>query len=543
MKLLQNLRYDLPASVVVVFVAIPLCLGIALASGAPLFAGLIAGVIGGIVVGAISRSPLGVSGPAAGLAVIVYNAIETLGSFPTFLVAVVLAGVMQVAMGLARAGTLGYFFPSAVIKGMLAGIGIIIVLKQIPHAFGYDADPEGELQFIQPDGETTLSSLSRMLENVEPSAILVSGVALAILLVWENVLAKRSGLFRIFPGPLAAVCFGIGYEVITTNYAPGWALSREHLVSVPVAGSLDELRGLITMPAWSELANSAVWVAAITMAVVASLETLLCVAATDKLDPQRRITPTNRELIAQGTGNAVSGLIGGLPITQVIVRSSANIQSGGRTKTSAILHGVWLLLFVALVPSLLNLIPLAVLASILFVVGYKLARPALFKQMWSLGMAQFLPFIVTILGIALTDLLTGIGVGLAVAVLVILRRNYMNSHFLHMRDSEGPDHRHTIRMRLSEEVTFLNKGAIVKELDGVPDGSLVEIDASAAVVLDYDVVEVIEDFEANAKTRGIEVRVIREAQPKPIPMQPRNPGQGAGSDEGNDQRATSSLSN
>ncbi|MCR9243490.1 MAG: SulP family inorganic anion transporter [bacterium] len=517
----NNLRNDIPASIVVVFVAIPLCLGIALASGAPLFSGLIAGVVGGLVVGSISRSPLGVSGPAAGLAVIVLGAIQSLGSFDTFLLAVVLAGVFQIIMGIARAGTLGYFFPSSVIKGMLAGIGIIIVLKQIPHAFGYDKDPEGELSFVQPTGETTLSSLWRMLDNVEPAAVLITVIAMAMLILWDRVLSKKSVVFRILPGPLAAVIFGILYQVTTSAYAPSWALSPSHLVSVPVANSFEELSGLITMPAWSEITNSAVWVTAITIAVVASIETLLCVAATDKLDPQKRVTPTNRELLAQGVGNMASGLIGGLPVTQVIVRSSANIQSGGRTKISAILHGAWLLLFVALVPSVLNLVPLAVLASILFTVGYKLARPALFKQMWSLGASQFVPFIVTILGIALTDLLTGIGVGLAVAIFVILRRNYQNSHFLHIHDSTMPDERHLIRMRLSEEVTFLNKGAIVKELDAVPHGSIVEIDTSAAVVLDHDVLEVIEDFRDIASRRDIEVRMIHEQSDVPVPMRNR----------------------
>ena len=517
MKPLQNLRFDVPASIVVVFVAVPLCLGIALASGAPLFSGLIAGVVGGLVVGLISGSPLGVSGPAAGLAVIVLSAIETLGSFQTFLLAVVLAGVMQLALGLIRAGMLGYFFPSSVIKGMLSGIGIIIVLKQIPHAFGYDADPEGELSFVQPDGETTLSELSRMLDAIEPTAIVITVVSLAILLLWERVLVPKSNAFRVVPGPLAAVLFGIGFQAVATWLAPSYALETSHLVNVPVAG-FDEPGKLVTTPVWSEIGNGAVWVTAVTIAIVASLETLLCVAATDKLDPWKRVTPTNRELVAQGTGNIVSGLIGGLPITQVIVRSSANIQSGGRTKTSAILHGVWLLLFVVAVPALLNMIPLAVLASILLVVGYKLAKPALFRQMWSLGPAQFVPFVVTILGLVFTDMLIGIGVGLAVAILVILRRNYMNSHFLHIEESDPEGRRHTVHMQLAEEVTFLNKGAVQKELNAVADGSVVVIDISACVEIDHDILEVIEDFKANAASRDIEIQVVQE------PPRPRRSG-------------------
>ena len=518
----ENLRADLPASIVVVFVAVPLCLGIALASGAPLFAGLIAGVIGGIVVGTISGSPLGVSGPAAGLAVIVLSAIDTLGSFQTFLLAVVLAGVIQIVLGFLRAGMLGYFFPSSVIKGMLAGIGVIIVLKQIPHAFGYDDNPEGELAFQQPDGETTFTAFARMLEAVDPSAILVCALSLTILLVWEKILVPRSNAFRIFPGPLAAVTFGIGFQVITSNFAPSLALSGDHLVSVPVVGSLSEFGGLLVMPDWSAITNVTVWTTAVTLAVVASLETLLCVAATDKLDPQHRVTPTDRELLAQGVGNMASGMIGGLPVTQVIVRSSANIQSKARTKTSAILHGVWLLIFVALVPGVLNLIPLAVLASILFVVGYKLASPTLFKQMWKQGAGQFLPFIVTILGIALIDLLVGVGIGLAVAIVVILRRNYLNSHFLHIQEGSTADQKHMVRMKLSEEVTFLNKGAVLKELEAVPSNSIVEIDTSACVVMDLDVLDVIEDFRAKAAARDIELRVTDEpADPLP-PASMRN---------------------
>lgn len=523
----KNLRYDLPASIVVCFVAVPLCLGIALASGAPLFSGLIAGIIGGIVVGILSGSPLGVSGPAAGLAVIVLSAITTLGDFRVFLLAVVLAGVIQVAMGLMRAGTVGYFFPSAVIKGMLTGIGLLICLKQLPHAVGYDADPVGDLEFVQPTGETTLSSLSNMLEHIDGSALLVSFISLFILIFWEQVLAKRSKIFLLIQGPVVAVAFGIVFQFFASRMAPGWALSPDHLVSVPTPGNFDEFVGMFTTPDWSHLSNSSVWVIAVTIAVVASLETLLCVSATDRMDPQKRMTPTNRELFAQGAGNIASGIIGGLPVTQVIVRSSTNIQSGGRTKVSAILHGAWLVLFVLVLPGMLNLLPLSVLAAILLVVGYKLAKPALFKKMWSLGLEQFLPFIVTVAGILLTDLLVGIGIGLAVAIVVILRRNYLNSHFLHIEESDPEAGRHRVRMRLSEEVTFLNKGAILKELHAVPDGAVVTIDLSNCVVPDYDVMEAIDDFRATAANRGIEVHVVHEStanpgEPESAPKQDRN---------------------
>ncbi|MDG2303749.1 MAG: SulP family inorganic anion transporter [Candidatus Binatia bacterium] len=503
----RHIRHDAPASVVVFFVAVPLCLGIALASGAPLFSGLIAGIVGGIVVGSLSGSPLGVSGPAAGLAVIVFGAVETLG-FPAFLVAVVLGGAMQIALGALRAGVIAYFFPSSVIKGMLAGIGVIIVLKQIPHAFGHDSDPEGDFGFVQPDGQTTLSTLSATFGDFEPSAILVSITALLILLLWETDWTRRTPVLKTLPGPLVAVAFGICFQSLASIFAPQFALESSHLVAVPVATGWSDLSGLLVFPDWTQLSNPAIYITAATIAIVASLETLLCVDATDKLDKQRRITPANRELVAQGCGNMLSGLIGGLPITQVIVRSSANIQSGGRTKLSAILHGVLLLIAVVALPKILNLVPLAVLASILFVVGYKLAKPALFKTMYEQGFDQFAPFIVTILGIVLTDLLTGIALGMAVAVFLILYRNYMNSHFLHLSESQSEVGQRILSMHLVEEVTFMNKGAIIRSLAAVPDGTHVRIDSSRSFHVDHDVLEAIAEFEESAPTRNITVERI-----------------------------------
>jgi MFS superfamily sulfate permease-like transporter len=514
---LAHWRQDLPASIVVFFVAVPLCLGIALASGAPLISGLIAGIVGGIVVGGLSGSPLGVSGPAAGLAVIVLTAINDLQAFETFLLAVVLAGVIQIGLGAMGLGILGYFFPSSVIKGMLAGIGILIVLKQIPHAFGHDSDPEGDLNFVQPDGDTTFGALQSTLADITPSAVIVSVTCLAILILWESVLSKRSKIFRLIQGPLVAVAFGIGFQLITSRFFPSMALEANHLVTVPVAENFSHFLGLMTHPDWSQIGNSAVWIAAATMAVVASLETLLCVEATDKLDPDKRVTPTNRELFAQGIGNVGSGLIGGLPITQVIVRSSANIQSGGRTKLSAILHGVFLLVFVSLLPGILNLIPLAALASILFVVGYKLARPTLFKQMWNQGMAQFLPFLITIVAMVRTDLLTGIGLGMAAAIFAILRSHYLNSHFLHISESDNESGVREVRMELAEEVTFLNKGAITKELKSISDGTVVYLDASNSVFIDPDVLEILADFEASASNRGITVVRLGDFSPDARP--------------------------
>jgi len=508
MKLFSHLKQDIPASVVVFFVAIPLCLGIALASGAPLFAGLISGIIGGIIVGSISGSALGVSGPAAGLAVIVLNAIQDLGAYDVFLLAVVLAGVIQLILGVLRAGIIGYFFPSSVIKGMLSGIGIIIALKQIPHAFGYDKDYEGDLNFVQPDGQNTLTELVNMLDYVSPAAIGVSLFSLFLLVFWEKVLSKQGKFFELIQGPFAVVVLGILYQLITLQIAPSWAFSPEHLVTVPVAENFSEFIGQFRLPDFTAIFSPEVYVTAGTIAVVASLETLLSVEATDKLDPKKRVTPTNRELIAQGTGNIFSGLIGGLPVTQVIVRSSANVQSGGQTKLAGILHGFLLLISVILIPHVLNYIPLSVLAAILILVGYKLAKPSLFKKMYKLGYKQFLPFVVTIIVIVFTDLLTGIGCGMAVAFAILIRNNYLNSHFLHKIDKQE-DGEHKVTMVLSEEVTFLNKGAILKELNSLPEGSTVTIDIRDSFRVDYDVYEIIANFKRyTAVDKDIAVGVL-----------------------------------
>jgi len=373
---LKNLKHDIPASIVVFLVALPLCLGIALASGAPLFAGLISGIIGGIVVGALSGSSLGVSGPAAGLAVIVLNAITDLGSFEIFLVAVMIAGVLQLIMGFAKAGIIAYFFPSSVIHGMLAGIGIIIFLKQIPHAFGYDGSPEGDFRFQQVDGHNTFDELIHMLGSVSTGVLIISAISLIILILWDTPFFKKLKFTKLVQGPLVAVVTGILLSIAFATI-PGLAISADHMVSVPVPDSFDGFISNFARPDFSALSNPDVYITAIVIAVVASLETLLCVEASDKQDPLKRITPTNRELKAQGVGNLIAGFVGGLPLTQVIVRSSANMQSGGKTKTSAIIHGMLLLLSVVVIPKVLNMIPLGVLAAVLLVVGYKLAKPAL----------------------------------------------------------------------------------------------------------------------------------------------------------------------
>ncbi len=503
----KTIKNDLPASIVVFFVALPLCLGIALASGAPLFSGLIAGIIGGIVVGSLSGSQIGVSGPAAGLAAIVLTAISTLGGYENFLVAVVLGGIIQIVFGALKAGIIGYYFPSSVIKGMLTGIGIIIILKQIPHFFGYDQDPEGDFAFFQIDGENTFSEIFNAINLISPGATVVAVIGLLILILWDRVLTKKSKIFKLIQGPLVAVVVGIVYYVLTKDN-PTWEISAEHLVSVPIPEDASSFIAQFSLPNFAAIGRVDVWVVGFTIALVASLETLLCVEATDKLDPDRRVTPTNRELFAQGTGNVISGLVGGLPITQVIVRSSANIQSGGKSKASAIIHGFFLLISVILIPRLLNMIPLSVLAAILFIVGYKLAKPALFKTMYKLGWKQFVPFVVTVLGIIFTDLLTGIVLGLGVGIVVILIKSYQNSHFLHKEDvSNGKS---KMKMTLAEEVTFFNKGAILKELDRLPENSYLELDVRKTRYLDNDIIEILEDFSGKAKNRNITINLVSE---------------------------------
>jgi MFS superfamily sulfate permease-like transporter len=483
--LFKEWKNDLPASIVVFFVAVPLCLGIALASGAPLFAGLIAGLVGGVVVGAASGSPLGVSGPAAGLAVIVMSAIATLGgSFEAFLAAVVIAGILQIAMGYLGLGSIAYYFPSSVIKGMLTGIGLLIIIKQIPHALGTYA----------PSGDAA---------SLNTGVVFVSGVSLALLIVWDWLLAPRFKFCRLVPGPLVAV--GVGM-LLSSLYASGvlpWTLEAHQMVAIPIAANFAEFIAQQSTPDFSVLARADVYVVAVVLALVASIETLLCVEATDKLDPQKRITPTNRELKAQGLGNIVSGMIGGLPLTQVIVRSSANITFGGRTKLSAMLHGLWILLAIVTVPWLLNKIPLATLAAVLFVVGYKLAKPALFKQMYRHGWEQFVPFVATVAGILATDLLRGIGIGMAVAVVIVLHHNLRNPFTVQQHEPGTEEY----RIQLAEEVSFLNKGRILEQLAAIPNKARVVIDATRSKVIDFDVHEILRDFKTNAPTRDISVEL------------------------------------
>ena len=505
----KDLKHDLPAGLVVFLVALPLCLGIALAStGRPdlLFSGIIAGIVGGIVVGTLSGSSLGVAGPAAGLVVIVLNAIEDIGSWEGFLLTVVLAGVIQFVAGFLKAGIIGYYFPSSVIKGMLAAIGLILIMKEIPHALGYDKDFFGDLAYNQQDGHNTLSEIYHAFKATSWGAIIISFISLGILILFERPFMKKVGLFKLLPGALIVVLVGIGINQLFTALFPELALAGKHLVQLPVANSPTEFISFFTTPDFSEILNPTVYVVAVTIAIVASLETLLSVEATDKLDPQKRSTPTNRELKAQGVGNMVSGLIGGLPITQVIVRSTANVTSGGKTKMSAVIHGFILLLSAIFIPYYLNYIPLASLAAILLLIGYKLSKFSLYRDMYKLGWDQFIPFVVTVLAILLTDLLRGIAIGMAVAAYFILMKNYRNSH--HYRE-EHADGKKTIYLTLSEEMTFLNKGSVRMTLNELPDKSKVVIDGTKCKHIDYDVLEAIQEFsDFTAPEKDIEVEII-----------------------------------
>ena len=496
----KYLKNDLPSGLVVFLVALPLCLGIALASGAPLFSGIIAGIVGGVVVAFVSGSALSVSGPAAGLTVIVFNAINQLGSYEVFLLAVVLAGLIQIGLGFLKAGIIGYYFPSSVIKGMLAAIGIILILKQLPHAVGYDKDNEGDFDFIQADGQNTFSELLNSLDYIHPGAVIIAVISLLVLILWERPFLKKYAFFKIVPGALLVVILGIIInQWFKFNY-PTFYLEGEELVQLPVAKSASDFIGQFTMPDFTAFGNYKVYVVAITIAIIASLESLLSVEAADKLDPYKRDTPTNRELKAQGLGNLISGLIGGLPLTAVIVRTSANINSGGKTKLSSIIHGILLLISVVFLASMLNKIPLAALAALLLMVGYKLAKISLFKSMYKLGWDQFLPFVITVVAIQLSDLLKGIGIGMAISMFFILRNNYRRSYNTTIEPSGNGEK--TI-VQLEEDITFLNKGSIAFMLSELPENTHVVIDGTKSHTIDIDVLEMLHNFKNTAELKNI----------------------------------------
>lgn len=508
-SLFGSWKQDLPASIVVFLVALPLCLGIAAASGAPPIAGLIAGIVGGIVVGSISGSPLGVSGPAAGLIAIVLAAVEDLGTYELFLGAVVVSGLIQIALGLLKGGIIAYYFPNSVIKGMLAGIGILILRKQFFPAVGYDEHAVEHFTFEEADHYDQVAEFSNMFQNITPGAVVITLVGLFLLILWERPFIQRIKALATIPGSLMAVIAGIVLALLFQGHAllnvgAGHYVALPELPKLSTIGEFD-FGTLITMPDFSAWMSTKFWMVAFTLAIVASLETLLCVEATDKLDPWKRVTPANRELHAQGIGNSLSGLLGGIPVTQVIVRSSANIQSGGRSKLSAILHGVLLLVAVLAIPGILMLIPMASLAAVLLMVGYKLAKPSQFKQMWKAGTMQFFPFIVTVIGVAAIDLLTGVFLGLAVAIVHILWKNYSTPfHFDPAKHLPGMP----IHIELSEDVTFLNKAGIKRTLGELPDGSKVIIDARRTVELDPDVKEIIDEFTVGAAKRGITCEMV-----------------------------------
>jgi MFS superfamily sulfate permease-like transporter len=495
--LAKNLKKDLPSSIVVFLVALPLCLGIALASGAPLFAGILTGIIGGIVVGSLSGSQLSVAGPAAGLTVIVINAITTLGNYETFLLSILLAGIFQIILGLVKAGTIANYFPSAVIEGMLAAIGIILILKQFPHAVGYDADFVGDEGFSQLDKDNTFSGIFSALGKINYGAVIISLVSLALMIYWPKF-KKVAGV----PAALMVVLAGIGLSLAFSG--TGFDLRDKQFVQIPIVNSATEFFGLFKMADFSAIGNKQVWITAFTIAIVASLETLLSLEAVDKIDPIKRISPTNRELLAQGAGNIVSGLLGGLPMTAVIVRSSANVNAGARTKASAVFHGILLLVALLVIPKVINLIPLSCLAAILLMTGYKLARISLFKHIWHKGLDQFIPFVVTIVAVVFTDLLIGVGIGMMVGVFYILRTNLRNPYFYHI---ERNGDRKVIRIRLAEEVSFLNKAAIQVTLTNIPNESTVVIDGSNSRYIDQDVLETIHNYKHNAYTKGIIVEL------------------------------------
>lgn len=504
----ENFRYDLPASMVVFLVALPLCLGIAVASGAPPIAGLITGIVGGLVVAWASGSPLSVSGPAAGLTAIVAAAITEVGGYEAFLVAVMLAGLMQIGLGFLRAGLIAYYFPSTVIKGLLAAIGAILVLKEIPHALGVDADYFGDFEFWQRDGENTFSEIAEALGHTQFGAMAIAVIGLAVLIAldrWPKLKLKW------LPGPLIVVTLGIALNQLFFWALPEYYQGATHRVTLPSFSSFSEAVSIVPSPDWAAITNPAVWKAAGLIAVIASIETLLCVEAIDKLDPFQRRTPTNRELHAQGLGNFLAGLLGGIPLTAVIVRGSANIQSGGRTKMAAFGHGVLLLAAVLTIPAVLNQIPYAALAAVLLHIGYKLAPVGLFKRMYRRGWDQFTPFIITFVAILFTDLLIGVLIGLAAGVFFILRANLATPYFMHHREvrdrAEEGGTRSLVRIELSENVSFLNKASVSQALQELPDQSIVEIDGSSSQYIDRDVVEIIRDFAQTAHVRGIELRL------------------------------------
>ena len=502
--LFATLKSDFASGLVVFLVALPLCLGIALASGAPLFAGIISGVVGGIVVGFLSNSHLSVSGPAAGLTAIVLTAITELGTFNSFLLAVFIAGIIQLLLGFIKAGSISNYFPTNVIEGMLAGIGVIIFLKQIPHAIGYDNDYEGDEAFLQSDGQNTFSELFNIFDYVQTGSLIVTIVSLVILIYWPKVDFLKK--LKLVPAALIAVVFGILLNEFFIQSGSSLAIGSEHLVSLPVPQSFDEFKTIFVFPDFLAVSNSKVWIVAITIAVVASIETLLCIEAADRMDSLKRYTDTNIELKAQGIGNILSSLLGGLPMTSVVVRTSANNNAGAKSKMSAIIHGLLLLVSVLAIPTLLNKIPLATLASILLLVGYKLANPKIIRHFWEKGKYQFIPFIATFIAVVFTDLLKGVALGIIISVLFVLKGNMQRAYNFRKEEySEGD----IIHIDLAQEVSFLNKAAIKATLNKIPSNSKVVINATDTVYIAHDVLDLIKEFKKiKSKELNISTKLV-----------------------------------
>ena len=502
-NLFANLKSDFASGLVVFLVALPLCLGIAMASGAPLFSGIISGIIGGIVVGYLSKSHISVSGPAAGLTAIILTAITDLGAFDVFLTAVFIAGLIQLALGFIKAGSISNYFPTNVIEGMLAGIGIIIILKQLPHAFGYDSDFEGDMAFAQADGNNTFSTLFGVLNHIQLGSIIISFASIAILIVWDKITFLKK--LKLVPGALVAVVIGVVLNEIFVVTGSSLAIMKEHLVSLPVPTTLEEFKQIIVTPNFSGITNPQVWIVGLTIAIVASIETLLCIEASDRMDVHKRYTDTNVELKAQGIGNIVSSLLGGLPMTSVVVRSSANNNAGAKSKMSTIIHGVLLLVSVLTIPFILNKIPLATLAAILILVGYKLAKPATFKHFWNNGKYQFIPFIVTLLAVVFLDLLKGVALGIIISIIFILRGNLKRAYSFRKEEYVDGD---VIHIDLAQEVSFLNKSAIKLTLNEIPENSRVIINAHDTVYIAHDILDLIREFKATrAKDENIKVKL------------------------------------
>ncbi|KGO90829.1 SulP family inorganic anion transporter [Flavobacterium suncheonense] len=499
-----HLKSDFASGLVVFLVALPLCLGIAMASGAPLFSGIIAGVVGGIVVGYLSKSHVSVSGPAAGLTAIVLTAITEFGAFNIFLTAVLLAGILQLILGFVKAGSISNYFPNNVIEGMLAGIGVIIILKQLPHAVGYDADYEGDIAFAQADGSNTFSTLLGALDYVQLGAIIITLISLAILIAWDKVPFLKK--LKLIPGALVAVTVGVILNELFIASGSPLAIAKEHLVALPVPTSLEDFQNILVLPDFTAITNPKVWIVGLTIAIVASIESLLCIEAADRLDPQKRFTDTNNELRAQGIGNIVSSLLGGLPMTSVVVRTSANVNAGAKTKMSAIVHGALLLVSVLVIPVILNKIPLATLAAVLLLVGYKLAKPSTIMHFWHKGKYQFIPFAATLLAVVFLDLLKGVALGMIISIIFVLRGNLKRAYYFRKEEYEDGD---IIHIDLAQEVSFLNKAAIKLTLNNLPENSNVIINASDTVYIAHDVIDLIKEFkQINAVEKHIDVTLI-----------------------------------